>query len=298
MLNQNSDTVTRAAAWLLLGVLGGLGLDLCAKELLETYSLLQFILLRSAIAIAILLAIAPRFGGYVTLKTQRKGWHLLRTVFAIGAMYGFFYGLARMPLVNALTLGYTAPLIVTALSAWFLKDDVGIRRWTAVVVGFGGVLIMLRPGSGEFSFAAVAILIAAFCYACQAITARHLGGTETTLSLMFYIIVGPFVAAAAMIDADDWTSPDLIGWLLIVTAATCSVVAWIGFVNGYRAVSPATLAPLEYIALVGGAIAGYVFWGELPDIWVVLGALVIVGSGIFVVRRGARQTSPADKPAI
>lgn len=76
MLNQTADNVTRAAAWLLLGVLGGLGLDLCAKELLETYSLVQFVLLRSIIAIAILLAIAPRFGGYVALKTRRAGWHV------------------------------------------------------------------------------------------------------------------------------------------------------------------------------------------------------------------------------
>ena len=288
MLNQNADNVTRAAGWLLLGVLGGLGLDLCAKELLESYSLVQFILLRSGIAIGILLLIAPRFGGYVALMTKRAAWHLLRTVFAVGAMFGFFYGLANMPLVHAFTLGYTAPLMVTALSAMFLGERVGVRRWTAVIVGFGGVLIILRPGSGEFSFAVVAVLFAAFCYACQAITARHLGESESTLSLLFYVVVGPFLAAAAIIDAGDWTAPDAIGWVLIVVAATCSVIAWIGFVNGYRAVSPATLAPLEYVALVGGAIAGYVFWDELPDLWVVLGALVIVGSGIFVVRRGAR----------
>ena len=279
-------SVNRAAAWLLLGVLGGLGLDLCAKELLETYSLLQFVFLRSAIGIVILLAIAPRFGGLAALRTQQKRWHLLRTLFAIGAMFGFFYGLGQMPLVNALTLGYTAPLMVTALSALFLGDKVGWRRWSAVLAGFVGVVIVLRPGRSALSFAEVAVLIAAFCYACQAITARRLSGTESTLALSFWVIVGPLIVAAVAIDSGDWSTPDFMGWLLIFGAAAASVVAWFGFVNGYRAVSPATLAPIEYVAIVLGAVAGYLFWDEVPDRWVVAGALLIIASSIFVVYRG------------
>lgn len=287
------ENVPQAAAWLLLGVAGGLGLDLCAKQILETYSLVQFILLRSGIAMGILLAIAPRFGGWRALYTQEVGWHALRTVFAVGAMFGFFYGLARMPLVNALTLGYTAPLIMTVLSAMFLGDRIGWRRWLAVILGFAGVLIMLRPGRGEFSFAAVAVLIAAFCYACQAITARRLGGTESTLSLAFYVVVGPLIVAGVVFDSDMWVSPDVSGWLLIVGAAVCSIFAWIGFVNGYRAVSPAILAPLEYLALVAGAVAGYLVWDEVPDLWVVVGAIIIMASGVFVVYRGEAHKNEA-----
>lgn len=284
---QEHNAVLRAAAWLLLGVVGGLGLDLCAKKLLEDYSLVQFVLLRSGIALCILLAIAPQFGGFEALRTRRPGWHVLRTIFAIIAMFGFFYGLAEMPLVNALTLGYTAPLIMTALSALLLGDKVGWRRWSAVIVGFSGVLVMLRPGSGELSLAVAAVLAAAFFYACQAITSRHLGGSESTLSLSFYVVVGPLVVASTMIDGERWISPDTIGWVLMTGAAACSVIAWIGFVNGYRAVSPATLAPLEYVALVGGAFAGFLFWDEVPDRLVILGAAIIVASGMFVVHRGA-----------
>jgi drug/metabolite transporter (DMT)-like permease len=284
-LSSDHENIPKAASWLLLGVAGGLGLDLFAKELLQTYSLVQFVLLRSAIAITILLVIAPRFGGIRALRTKEVGWHVVRSLFAIGAMFGFFYGLARMPLVNALTLGYTAPLIVTALSAIFLGDDVGWRRWTAVVIGFIGVLVMLRPGRGDLSFAAVAVLIAAFCYACQAITARRLGGTESTLALSFYVIIGPLVVSCAFFDTESWLAPDLQGWVLMISAASCSIIAWIGFINGYRAVSPAILAPLEYTALVLGAMAGFLIWGEVPDKWVIGGAIIIVSSGIFVVYR-------------
>ena len=83
-----------------------------------------------------------------------------------------------------------------------------------MILGFAGVLIMLRPGRGEFSFAAVAVLIAAFCYACQAITARRLGGTESTLSLAFYVVVGPLIVAAVVFDSDMWLAPDIGGWML------------------------------------------------------------------------------------
>jgi len=278
--------VIKAAGWLLFGVLGGLGLDLCAKQLLETHSLIQFVLLRSAFGILILLAIAPRFGGFRALRTGEAGWHFLRMIFSIGAMFGFFYGLGRMPLVNALTLGYTAPLMVTSLSAVFLGETIGWRRWSAVIVGFVGTLIVLRPDRSALTHAELAILVAAFCYACQAITARRLSGTESTLALSFWVIVGPLIVAAAIIDSNDWITPDTTGWLLLVLAAAASVVAWFGFVNGYRAVSPATLAPLEYVAIVLGAIAGYVIWDEVPDRWVVLGALIIIASSVFVVYRG------------
>jgi len=286
------ETVRTAVAWLLLGVVSGLCLDLFAKQLLQTYSLVQFVFIRSTFAIIIMLAIAPRFGGLKTLHTREVGWHVIRSLFAVGAMFGFFYGLAHMPLVNALTLGYTAPLIVTALSALILGDDVGWRRWTAVVIGFLGVLVMLRPGRGELTFAAIAVLIAAFCYACQAITARRLGGTESTLSLTFYVVVGPLVVSCVFFDADAWLDPGLADWGLLFGAAACSVLAWIGFVNAYRAVSPAILAPLEYLALVAGAIAGYLIWDEVPDIWVVVGAIIIMGSGIFVIYRGKSPEAP------
>lgn len=280
-----TDHAGHAVAWMLLGVSGGLGLDLCAKELLQTYSLPEFVFTRSLIGVLIFLALAPRFfGGLKSLYTNRLAWHLLRTLLAIGAMFGFFYGLSKMPLVNALTLGFTAPLMVTALSVPLLGEHVGWRRWAAVIVGFIGTLIILRPGSGEVSFASIAILIGAFCYACQAITARYLA-SESILSLAVYVVAGPLLFSLFFVNSENWITPDLKGWLLMTAAAICSVIAWIGFINGYRRSSPAILAPFEYAALVGGAIAGYLIWGEVPDRWVLAGAAIIISSGLYVVYR-------------
>ena len=290
------DHLGRAISWLLLGVVGGLSLDLCAKEILQTYSLQEFVLMRSIFGLAIFLALAPRlFGGIRMLRTKRWMWHLLRTVLACGAMFGFFYGLSKMPLVNALTLGFTAPLMVTALSVPFLGEHVGWRRWAAVIVGFIGTLIILRPGSGDFSLASVAILIAAFCYACQAITARYLT-TESMLSLSVYVVVGPLLVASILIDGADWLTPDTKGWVLFVAAGACSVIAWVGYINGYRGSSPAILAPFEYAALIGGAIAGYLIWDEIPDRWVLVGATIIITSGLYVVyREVGLKAAPANK---
>ena len=286
-MNRGSEHSSASAiGYLLIGVAGGLGLDLSAKALLSTYSLEQFVFLRSLIGLAIFVLFARQFGGLKSLFTNRWPWHLLRTLLATGAMFGFFYGLARMPLVDALTLGFTAPLMVTALSVPLLGEHVGWRRWTAVVVGFLGILIILRPGgSGEISFASVAVLIAAFCYACLAITSRKLGSTESSYALSVYVIAGPLLVSALKLSQTRWQAPDVDGWLLFLLAGSCSVIAWIGIIGGYRRASPAMLAPFEYTALVGGAIAGYLIWDEVPDRWVVSGALVIIASGLFVVYR-------------
>lgn len=277
-----------AIAFLLFGVASGLALDLCAKALLAQYSLEQFVLLRSLVGLLFFMLIARWYGGYASLRSARWRWHLLRTLLATGSMFGFFYGLMYMPLVNALTLAFTAPLVVTALSVPLLGEHVGWRRWLAVVIGFAGVLIILRPGTGMFNFASVAVLGSAVCYAGLAITARKLAGTESSFALSVYVLAGPLLASASAIPG-NYLQPDATGWLLFVLAGLCSAGAWIGIVGGYRRAPPALLAPLEYTALIGAAAAGYWIWDEVPDRWVVIGALTIIGSGLFIVYREVGQ---------
>ena len=279
------ESAGKAVALLLLGMSGGLGLDLCAKGLLDTYPLRQFVFLRSLIGLCIFLFLSRQLGGLKSLITHRWRWHLLRTLLAIGSMFGFFFGLSKMPLVDALTLGFTAPLMVTALSVPMLGEHVGWRRWCAVIAGFLGVLMILRSDAGPMSPASFAVLFAAFCYACLAITARRLANTETSFALSVYVLAGPLIASALLSVGGTWQTPDLNGWVLFLLAGACSVIAWIGIVGAYRRASPAMLAPFEYTALVGGAVAGYLIWDEVPDRWVVAGAFVIIGSGLFVVYR-------------
>ena len=173
-----------------------------------------------------------------------------------------------------------------------LGDRVGWRRWTAVITGFLGVLMILRPGTGAMTPASFAVLFAAFCYACLAISARRLAPTESTYSLSVYVVAGPMIISGLLsVGGADWRMPDLWGWILFLLAGICSVLAWIGLVGAYRQAPPSVLAPFEYTALIAGAVAGYVIWGEVPDRWVVAGALVIIASGLFVVYRELGATS-------
>lgn len=278
------DSFGKATAFLMFGITGGLGLDICAKWLLQAYPLEQFVFLRSSFGLLIFFMMARWYGGFASLLTDKWLWHLLRTALASGAMFGFFYGLKHMPLVNALTLTFTAPLIVTAVSVPLLGEHVGWRRWVAVIVGFAGVLVILRPDTGLINFASFAVLGAAACYAGLAITARKLAATESSFALSVYVMSGPLVISGLNVSG-NWTEPDTNGWLLFLLAGVLSACAWIGIVGGYRRAAPALLAPFEYTALIGAAIAGYVIWDEIPDRWVIVGALVIMGSGLFIVYR-------------
>jgi len=268
----------------MLGVSAGLGLDLCAKWLLADYSLEQFVFLRSVFGLLIFISIARWYGGFASLVTSRWPWHLLRTILATGAMFGFFYGLKYMPLVNALTLAFTAPLIVTALSVPLLGEHVGWRRWMAVIVGFCGVLIILRPGAGLVDAASLAVIAAAICYAFLAITARKLAAAESSFALSVYVVAGPIVVSSFLVPG-HYVTATASGWFFFVLAGVCSSAAWIGVVGAYRRAPPAMLAPFEYTALVGAAVAGYLIWDEVPDRWVLAGGLIIIGSGLFIVYR-------------
>ena len=116
-----------------------------------------------------------------------------------------------------------------------------------------------------------------------------LGAIFTPYDTIFLLLLALF-----LIDGDSWITPNMTGWLLMGLAGICSAIAWIGFINGYRGSSPAILAPFEYIALIGGAIAGYLIWDEVPDRWVVVGAATIIASGLYVVYREIGLKRPAD----
>lgn len=285
-----NDSFSLALSFLLFGEFCGLTLDLFAKHLLETYPLSQFIFIRSVFALIIFSFIAPWYGGFESIKTKQWQWHLLRAVLSIIAMYGFFYGITKMPLVNTLTLVFIAPLIVTALSPTLLKEKVGWRRWIAVILGFIGVLIILRPGNGTFSLASLSVVASAFAYALLAITARKLASTESTIAMSVYVLVGPLIASLFFL-SNNYNPPTKSAWIIFFLAGVASVGVWLGYISAYKKSSPLVLAPFEYVALIGAAIAGYLIWDEIPDRYVVLGAFIIICSGIFVAYREMDKTS-------
>ncbi len=282
--NINKDRFGLALSYLLLGEFSGLALDISAKYILQQYSLVQFIFVRSLIATLIFLLICPWYGGLSSMQTKKWKWHLLRAFLSIVAMFGFFYGISRMPLVNAVTIVYIAPIIVTALSSSLLNEKVGWLRWIAVIAGFSGALIILRPGAGSNIEASLAVFASAIAFALLAITARKMAKTESVIAMSVYVLIGPMIASVFFLP-NNYISPNGLDWCIFLFAGIASVFTWIGYINAYKRYSPVSLAPFEYLALIGAAIAGYYLWNEVPDKFVLIGASIIIGSGIFIARR-------------
>ena len=288
--NISKDKFGLALSYLLLGEFSGLALDISAKYILQQYSLVQFIFIRSLIATLIFLLICPWYGGLSSIKTKKWRWHLLRAFLSIVAMFGFFYGISRMPLVNTVTIVYIAPIIVTALSSSLLSEKVGWPRWIAVIAGFSGALIILRPGAESNVEASIAVFASAIAFALLAITARKMAKTESVIAMSVYVLIGPMIAAVFFLP-NNYISPEGSDWFIFLFAGIASVFTWIGYINAYKRYSPVSLAPFEYLALIGAAIAGYYLWNEVPDKYVLIGASIIIASGIFIARREIEKSN-------
>ncbi|HSG92006.1 MAG TPA: DMT family transporter [Pseudomonadales bacterium] len=270
-------------AWMLLGTLMGSAIDACVKALQGDFDTPQIVLLRLLCALPFVLLFARFTGGLGGLRTRRWRWHLLRAACASGATFGFFYALGELPLVLVVTIGFASPLLIAALSRPFLGERVGIGRWIGIAVGFGGVVIALQPGSTAWHPAMLAVLASTLCWAILAMSARRIGSDEPmgimVLGTMpLSILIGVALALPA------WVSPAPADWLLFGLLGLCGASAHYCVVFAYRAASGATVAPMEYTGLIWTASFGWVFWAEVPDAWTLVGAAVIVGGGLMVLR--------------
>ncbi|MEO8364815.1 MAG: DMT family transporter [Pseudoxanthomonas sp.] len=211
--------------------------------------------------------------------------HLLRGALGIGMMFGFVYGLRTMPLSTAYAITFIAPMLVTAMAGPFLGEKVGPRRWTAIVIGLVGVLVVLRPaGQGMATLGGLAILIAAICYAASAITVRLLAQRDSSQSMVFWFLILLSLGAGAMA-APRWL-PVQPGDLWVIAGIGISgSLAQVALTEAFRRGEASLIAPLEYSALVWGVGLDLALWNVLPDGVTWIGAGIIVTSGLYLLRR-------------
>jgi drug/metabolite transporter (DMT)-like permease len=278
----------RGIALMCGGVFCMLGLDVCAKWLLGTYSLSQLVLLRCGFSALVIAWYAWTRAGPAALQTRRPAWHLARSVIMTGSMFAFFYALPRMPLADVLTLAFAAPLIVTALSWPVLGEAVGPWRWGAVLAGFGGVLIVLRPGAGLVAPAALIALGGAFFYALLSLSARRLSTTESTVALSLYLFPTPMLVSVPGA-LGNWIDPSPLDWALFAACGGFGGLAFVLITGAFRHAPAAVLVPFEYTGLVWAAAAGYLIWDEVPAPATWLGGGTIVASGLFILYRETRR---------
>ena len=218
------------------------------------------------------------------LQTNRTGLHLLRGAALLGSSLFFISGLRFLPIAEASATGFVSPLFVTALSIIFLGEKVGLRRWIATAVGLVGVIIILRPGSGAFHPAAFFPLVSALAWAGTLIMTRMMSGTERAITTMTYSsIVGLFLLSALV--PSVWVTPswqDIALGVFIGVASTAG--QWI-VVLAFRYADASVLAPFSYTQLLWVSILGFLVFGEVPDLWTIVGAAFIVSSGLYTAHR-------------
>ncbi len=218
------------------------------------------------------------------LRTQRPMLQVTRGMALLGSSLLFISGLRFLPIAEASATSFVSPLFVTALSIFFLGEKVGLRRWFATAVGLLGVLIVLRPGTSAFHPAAFFPVVSAFAWACTLILTRKMSGQERTVVTMTYSSIVGFAVLCALVPL-VWVTPswhDILLGLIIGVASTAG--QWI-VVLAFRYADASVLAPFSYIQLLWVTLLGFVIFGEVPDVWTVVGAAFIVASGLYTAHR-------------
>ncbi|MDZ7645451.1 MAG: DMT family transporter [Woeseiaceae bacterium] len=268
-------------------------MDATMKELSERYPALQVAGLRGLVSLPFVVGwVLLRERSVRTLVEVRWGWHLVRGALAILMLTSFIYAISSMPLSEAYTLFFVSPLLITALSVPLLGEVVGRRRWFAVIVGFAGVLVVLRPGFVALNLATLAVLVSAVCYALNAVSVNILGRTDSTAAMSFWFMVMVAIGAG-LLALPNWQPVQLAdaGWLLGLGITGALGQFWI--TAAFRCAPISVVAPFEYSTLFWGVILDLVIWGELPAPVVFVGAAVIIGSGLYLIFR-ERQIAAAD----
>lgn len=249
---------------------------------------LSFIIFsRSLFAFLVLIPVVMTSGGLKVLKTKRPFGHVLRAGIGLSAMVLSFWAIIVLPLANATAIGFAAPLFMTALAIPLLGEKVGPRRLAAVLAGFAGILLIVKPDAGIFTTGALVALAGAVFYALAMISIRRLSRTERSVTIVFWFTCACTLATGAVLPF-HYAPP---------TWADAGVLAAIGLLGGlgqvlmttaYRLAPVAVVGPFDYTQMVWAILFGWLVWEDLPDFQVLLGAATVVGSGIYITLHEAR----------
>ena len=286
---------------MLLGMLMFSLNDVMGKWLVATYSVNQLMAIRSLAALLVLLPFLVRRGWRSLISVDRPWLQVLRSLlFAIDAS-AFYYAVAFMPLADTMTYWLAAPIYVAAASPLLLGEKVGWRRWTAIIIGFLGVLIALEPSAESFSLPALIALAGSTAYAFALLLGRTLRATPDT-TLIFWQLSGALIFSLAGVGVNPagWAPMDLQALACLSLLGIVAMLAHLLVTRSLKLADAATVVPLQYTLLFWAVIFGWIFFGDTPRWTVILGSALIVASGLFIFfreqqlkRRKPLQPDPA-----
>ncbi len=279
-------------AYMLLAVGTFSLMDAALKSLTPHYPPMQVAALRGLTALPLVFIWVGFSGGYAPLFRVRWGLHLWRGLLSILMLASFAYALKAMPLAEAYAVFFVAPIMITMLSVPLLGERVSRAHWIAIAVGFAGVLVVLRPtASGMLTTSGLMVLAAAGCYALSAISVRILARTDSTASMMFWM-VAMLSVGASLLAWPVWQPLHAEHWKILLALAVTGSIGQYAITEAFRRTQAAVVAPLEYTALAWGVALDWWLWQTFPDYWVFVGAAIIVASGIYLLRHETQQAEP------
>lgn len=262
--------------------------DMMCKVLTETLHPVQILWFRQLGLLSGVL-IYLSFKGFSVLRTNSLGLQILRGFSAIVSASLFIFALSYLPLAEAVAVSFVAPFFVVLMGSWILKEQVGLRRWISIAVGFIGALIVIRPGLGVFDPAIILVLIAALAFAGRQVLSRFLSSVEnlattiayTALTCSFVVtLILPFV----------WSLPvSRQEWLLLLCVAITAGIGELCVIKALDVAPAVVVAPVQYTLIIWGTFYGYMVFASLPDFWTLSGAIIIAISGLYALRQEARE---------
>lgn len=280
---QPASDARAGVLWMLVTAALFVFMDAVAKALTADYPVPVIVWARFAFHALFVTLLLSR-GLRARIVTRRPGLQFLRSALLMFTTILFFSGLQFLPLAECSAMIQIGPLIITALSVPLLGEQVGIRRWTGVVIGFAGALVIIRPGSDAMQFAILLPLAAACTNALYQITTRVLSRGDSPFTTLFYTpLIGTLLASAAL--PFFWQAPDLQGWALMALLGLIGGVSHFTLIKAFTAAPAATVAPFGYTALIWATLFGFILFGDFPDRWTIGGAAIIAGSGLYILHR-------------
>jgi drug/metabolite transporter (DMT)-like permease len=279
---------TIGIAMMLLATLLFTVMDSIAKNLTASYPVQQVIWARYFFQFALMLLLIPRLGIAGLLWTRRPGVHIARGLLLMISTYCMITAISIVPLADAYTITFTAPFLVTILSVPLLKERVGWRRWTAVLVGFAGVLIVFRPIAAPVHWAMLLPLITAACFALYQILTRKVSydSRETAFMMLFYLAWVGTAVMSAIVPA-YWQTVVAGDWAWMIGMGALGAAGHLILIRALAITPASLLSPFIYSQIVWALGIGYLWFGDLPSIWMLIGCAVIVASGLYVFYREA-----------
>ena len=276
----------QGALWLVSGGFIFTSTSVMIRLLSSEIESVQTAFFRAVISVVLLLPMIVS-GRVKPWRSKRIAGHFWRTFMGTVSMVLGFYAVSMLPLADATAIAFSQPLFSVVVAALIAGEKVRWRRWSATIVGFVGVLVMVRPGAGSLQLGALVALANAATVAISILLVKRLSDSEPPLMILTQLalfstvlLAGPAIAV--------WRWPDLWGWVLAIGVALSATVGQYFWVQAFKAGEMSAVAPFEYLRLPFAVFVGWLIWGEMPEVWTYVGAAIVIGSALYIAQREAQ----------